>query len=121
MKGRLAKGIGFSEMTLSGYEIHLGRTEINASEASPFLLLEDGREDGAVLHDQSVIGTYFHGIFHNREFTRELVNQIRRQKGMKEVHEVIKSDFERREEAYNLLASHVRQYVDMERVYQLIK
>ena len=108
-------------MTLSGYEIHLGRTELDASQASPFLLLEDGREDGAVSHNQSVIGTYFHGIFHNREFTRELVNQIRKQKGMEEVHEVIKSDAERREEAYNLLAHHVKQHVDMEKVYQLIK
>ena len=89
--------------------------------ASPFLLLEDGREDGAVSHDHTVIGTYFHGIFHNREFTRELVNQIRKQKGMEEVHEVIKSDAERREEAYNLLAHHVKQHVDMEQVYQLIK
>ena len=121
MKGRLVKGTGFSEMTLSGYEIHLGRTELDASQASPFLRLEDGREDGAVSHNQSVIGTYFHGIFHNREFTRELVNQIRKQKGMEEVHEVIKSDAERREEAYNLLAQHVKQHVDMEKVYQLIK
>ena len=102
MKGRLAKGTGFSEMNLSGYEIHLGRTELDASMASPFLLLEDGRADGAVSNDYTVIGTYFHGIFHNREFTRELVNQIRRQKGLEELHEVIKSDAERREEAYRI-------------------
>lgn len=121
MTGRLASGNGFSNMTLSGYEIHLGRTELDVANASPFLLLEDGREDGAVSHDQTVIGTYFHGIFHNREFTRELVNQIRRQKGLAEVHEVVQSDAERREEAYALLASHVKQYVDMEQVYRLIE
>ena len=40
---------------------------------------------------------------------------------MEEVHEVIKSDAERREEAYHLLAQHVKQHVDMEKVYQLIK
>jgi adenosylcobyric acid synthase len=121
MRGRLAKGIGSSEMMLSGYEIHLGRTELDVSKASPFLLLEDGREDGAVLHDHTVMGTYFHGIFHNREFTRELVNQIRREKGIDEVHEVVTSDAERREEAYNLLASHVKKHVNMEQIYQFIK
>lgn len=121
MKGQLANGLITREMTLSGYEIHLGRTELDSSLASPFLLLEDGRVDGAVLHDHSVIGTYFHGIFHNREFTRELVNEIRRKKGMKEVHEVIKSDVDRREDAYNMLANHVRNHVDMERIYQMLK
>jgi len=120
MTGRLVQAIGLSEMTLSGFEIHLGRTKIDAAKASPFLLLEDGREDGAVSNDGRVIGTYFHGVFHNRQFTRELVNQIRKQKGLPEVQETVKSDAERREEAYNLLANHVKQHMDMERVYQLI-
>lgn len=121
MTGVLSSGIVQEEMILSGYEIHLGRTEIIAANAQPFLFLEDGRVDGAILRDKSVIGTYFHGIFHNRKFTRELVNEIRRQKGMEELHETVKSDSERREEAYNLLAKHVREHVDMEKVYELIK
>ena len=121
MKGQLAKGIGFSEMNLSGYEIHLGRTELDASRQVRFYCWRMAARMVLFYMINTVIGTYFHGIFHNREFTRELVNQIRRQKGIEEVHEVIKSDAERREEAYNLLANHVRQYVDMERVYQLIK
>lgn len=121
MTGRLVQGIVSSEMTLSGFEIHLGRTQIDSSEASPFLLLEDGREDGAISSDHLVIGTYFHGVFHNREFTRELVNHIRRQKGIKEIHETVKSDAERREEAYDLLASHLKNHLDMNRVYQLLK
>ena len=39
---------------------------------------------------------------------------------MEQVHGAIKSDAERREEAYDLLAHHVKQHVDMEKVYQLI-
>ncbi len=66
--------------TFTGYEIHLGRTKILRNEVSPFLQLNDGRVDGAVSVDEQVIGTYFHGLFHNRSFTRQLVNDIRMKK-----------------------------------------
>ncbi|KKB40554.1 cobyric acid synthase [Bacillus thermotolerans] len=121
MTGSLSKGIISEAMTLSGYEIHLGRTEREVKAAKPFLKLEDGREDGAVSNDGRVLGTYFHGIFHNRAFTRAFMNQIRRQKGMKEITDAIRSDADRREEAYNLLAEHVRSHLNMEQVYELIQ
>jgi adenosylcobyric acid synthase len=80
--------------------------------------LKDGREDGAISNDNQVMGTYLHGIFHNRLFTRLLVNQIRRNKGLDEVKENVQSDSERREEAYNLLASHLEENIDMDTIYQ---
>ncbi|SNT20773.1 adenosylcobyric acid synthase (glutamine-hydrolysing) [Bacillus sp. OK838] len=121
MEGVLSDGmIMEGEMNLNGFEIHLGRTTLKP-QVRPFLLLKDGREDGAISTDNKVMGTYLHGIFHNRLFTRLLVNQIRRNKGLEEVKENVRSDSERREEAYNLLASHLEENIDMETIYQWLQ
>ncbi|MCD1160911.1 cobyric acid synthase [Peribacillus frigoritolerans] len=120
MEGVLSAGIMESQMNLNGFEIHLGRTTLK-SQVRPFLLLKDGREDGAISNDNQVMGTYLHGIFHNRLFTRLLVNQIRRNKGLDEVKENVQSDSERREEAYNLLASHLEENIDMDTIYQWLQ
>ncbi|MFJ7940671.1 cobyric acid synthase [Peribacillus sp. NPDC096622] len=118
MEGVLSAGIMESQMNLKGFEIHLGRTK---TQVRPFLLLKDGRDDGAISDDNKVMGTYLHGIFHNRLFTRLLVNQIRRDKGLDEVKENVQSDSERREEAYNLLASHLEENIDMDTIYQWLQ
>ncbi|WP_144552738.1 cobyric acid synthase [Peribacillus simplex] len=120
MEGVLSAGIMEGQMNLNGFEIHLGRTTLK-SQVRPFLLLKDGREDGAISNDNKVMGTYLHGIFHNRLFTRLLVNQIRRNKGLEEVKENVQSDSERREEAYNLLASHLEENIDMDTIYQWLQ
>ncbi|MFE4706516.1 cobyric acid synthase [Peribacillus simplex] len=120
MEGVLSAGIMEGQMNLTGFEIHLGRTTLK-SQVRPFLLLKDGREDGAISNDNKVMGTYLHGIFHNRLFTRLLVNQIRRNKGLEEVKENVQSDSERREEAYNLLASHLEENIDMDTIYQWLQ
>ncbi|MGE7607143.1 cobyric acid synthase [Peribacillus frigoritolerans] len=120
MEGILSAGIMERQMKLNGFEIHLGRTTLK-SQVRPFLLLKDGREDGAISNDNKVMGTYLHGIFHNRLFTRLLVNQIRRNKGLDEVKENVQSDSERREEAYNLLASHLEENIDMDTIYQWLQ
>ncbi|MFF2455645.1 cobyric acid synthase [Peribacillus simplex] len=120
MEGVLSAGIMEGQMNLNGFEIHLGRTTLKL-QVRPFLLLKDGREDGAISNDNKVMGTYLHGIFHNRLFTRLLVNQIRRNKGLEEVKENVQSDSERREEAYNLLASHLEENIDMDTIYQWLQ
>lgn len=107
------------ELDVEGYEIHLGRT--TATDGTmPFLLFEDGREDGAMSEDGQVIGTYLHGIFHNRIYTRTLVNELRDKKGLSMLSLDVKSDAQQREEAYELLASHVRKHLDMDKVYEIL-
>lgn len=109
-----------SEMHVTGYEIHLGDSVIEDANVSPFLTLEDGRKDGAISADGYVVGTYFHGIFHNRELTRLVVNRLREKKGLAPIAGHVKSDAERREEAYDMLAEHVKMYVDMEKVKEIM-
>lgn len=116
MSGRQTGG----SAVLSGYEIHLGRTTIFEKGATPFLDLPDGRTDGAISADGQVIGSYFHGLFHNRDFTRELVNEIRCKKGLSPLSAEVVGDTERREMAYDLLAEQVRTHIDMAKLHQLL-
>ena len=108
-------------MEVTGYEIHLGKTIIEDRNCSAFLSLFDGRTDGAIAMNGQIIGTYFHGIFNNREFTRKIVNQLRSKKGLEPLNQEVKTDVERRETAYQLLAHHVKQNIDMKKVYEMIQ
>lgn len=57
VRGKLFK----DEATVTGYEIHAGITTGNALE-SPAIKIGN-RFDGAVSHDQQLMGTYLHGLF----------------------------------------------------------
>ncbi len=120
MTGNISAEIFEFAMELTGYEIHLGKSVIENENCSPFLNLSDGRSDGAIANNGQIIGTYFHGIFNNREFTRKIVNQLRIKKGLEPLNQEVKTDAKRREEAYQLLANHIRQNIDMKKVYQLL-
>ena len=51
----------FADATVSGYEIHMGRSEGAALERPAFMIA--GRAEGARSNDDQVIGTYLHGLF----------------------------------------------------------
>ncbi|MBN2910037.1 cobyric acid synthase [Polycladomyces sp. WAk] len=104
---------------VSGYEIHLGRTERGA-DAGPVLQWSDGRLDGAVSTDGSVWGTYLHGLFDNGAFTHAWINRLRGKKGLPPRSEEHLGRPEDRDAIYARLAGWIREYVDMERVKQIM-
>ena len=103
----------FDGQTCQGYEIHQGVSDT----------------DEAILQTDHCIGTYIHGFLDNAP----VINHILRGKGivkserlrvgdgtsgMKFASATSYADF--KEEQYNKLAAHVRQYVDIERIYQIL-
>lgn len=104
---------------VTGYEIHLGRTKATRL-IKPFVQLHDGRTDGVRSDDDRVIGTYLHGIFHNRQFTRNYFNNIRLEMGLTVIEGQVQAEEERREQAYEMLDRHVRQHLNMELIYSFI-
>ncbi|ASS76468.1 cobyric acid synthase CobQ [Tumebacillus algifaecis] len=108
----------FQGVEVEGYEIHLGRTERHAAE--PFLQFDSGEQDGAVSADGKVFGTYLHGLFQNRAFTRAYLNAIRSEKGLPPCGDEVTGEAERREDSYQKLAAHLRQHLDMERIYTIL-
>ena len=101
-----------------GYEIHMGETRpFGEAKPSPLLHLADGREDGYIVDDKCM-GTYVHGILDNPTFVDFLLRPFAakiQEAGAAFDYAAFK------EEQYNLLAAHVRQHVDMDRLYQILK
>ena len=100
-----------------GYEIHMGETRpFGEAKASPLLHLNDGRADGYLV-DHKCMGTYVHGILDNAAFVDFLLEPFA-EKLSKAGTSFDYAAF--KEEQYDKLAHHVRQYVDMERIYQIL-
>ena len=112
---------------MTGYEIHMGETKL-LNGTSPFLKIieRSGKDvnldDGAISKDGNVIGTYVHGLFDNDEFRLELINKLRRTKGLSPLacNELNNSKKEK-EIQYDRLADLVRKHVNMDFIYKLIK
>ena len=100
-----------------GYEIHMGETKpFGDAEVSPMLHLNDGRADGYRVNERCM-GTYVHGILDNAAFVDELLKPF----AGKFSSDAPSFDYQAyKEEQYNKLADHVRRYVDMDRIYQIL-
>ena len=88
----------FEGHTCQGYEIHQG--------------VSDTKE--AILQTDHCIGTYIHGFLDNAPVTEYLLKE----KAIDATLVQSYADF--KEQQYDKLAEHVRQYVDMERIYQIL-
>jgi adenosylcobyric acid synthase len=113
----LSEGIlSFAETShrVDGYEIHMGRS-LCRGEFTPFIRMEE-TVDGCVSDDGRVIGTYFHGIFHNDSFREQFINTVRRKKGLKDLTGRISFNY-LRESAFDRLANHVRSNVNLPYIY----
>jgi adenosylcobyric acid synthase len=96
---------------VSGYEIHLGRTE-GADCARPMLMLGE-RPDGAESRDGRVRGTYVHGLFTSDEFRRAWLAQF-------SVASQLAYE-ERIEQALDALADHLDAHLDVDRIVAIAR
>ena len=105
---------------LEGYEIHMGTTTLiedtNQKRFAPLVINEDGQHDGWT-DNERCMGTYIHGILDNQPFIEQLLHPFKEKTGKTQpsfdIHEY-------KEQQYNLLADHVRKYVDMDLVYKIL-
>ena len=91
----------FDGQECKGYEIHQGISDT----------------DEAIMHTGHCIGTYIHGFLDNQPVIEHLLSEKGKVKS-KEFAAADPASF--KEEQYNKLADHVRQHVDMERIYQIL-
>jgi adenosylcobyric acid synthase len=103
------------EFEIKGYEIHMGRS--SSTKRIPFMQTGQGLPDGAKSKDERIIGTYFHGLFHNDEFRNALLNSIRKVKQQEEQTEIIRYN-DLKEKSFDTLADHVRKHVDLAAIYK---
>src|SRR5690625_2586163 len=115
------------QLAISGFKLHLGEMELRAGVDQPFLLQCDSEsertsfyKEGVVSPDGRVWGTHMHGILHHDLLRRTWLNQLRLRNGWTAHPEP--SDFgQRRERAFDRLADHVRQHLDLHKVYALLR
>ncbi|SFG48233.1 adenosylcobyric acid synthase (glutamine-hydrolysing) [Desulfotomaculum arcticum] len=111
---------------LTGYEIHMGRTELGETLGHAFNIqtrsgLQVAVKDGAVSQNGNVWGTYMHGIFDNDGFRRHLIQVLKQKKGIiEEQSSQVISTLERRQRDYDRLADHVRSNLNMKLVYSIL-
>lgn len=105
-------------MEVSGYEIHLGRTEITGENAS-YLWSIEGKKDGAATADMGVAGSYLHNIFHNDNFRTAWLNMIREKKGFP-VRPVLDTAAYK-ESQYEKLAAYASKYLDLDYIFELVE
>ncbi|MBI2559950.1 MAG: cobyric acid synthase [Planctomycetes bacterium] len=116
-----------TQNTLTGYEIHMGRTILN-NGIRPLLRITERSDkpvdvpDGAVSHDGMHWGTYFHGIFDNDEFRSQLINFLRKKKGLSPPSIMLSEEknltAHKKEIHYDNLADIVRNNIKMNLIYK---
>ncbi|HEX3032075.1 MAG TPA: cobyric acid synthase [Bacillota bacterium] len=111
--------MSLTDCRLTGYEIHMGRTELGADSCSAFQIVTRSGQavdcaDGGISSQGLVLGTYMHGIFDNDLFRRNLINALRVSKGLQpaDTSEGL-SVLEQRERDYDKLAQVVRDNLNM--------
>lgn len=108
------------EEALSGYEIHMGRTDYRAGN-HPIFVKTTGQWEGSVNEAGNVFGSYLHGIFDNFSWTNKLLNALRRRRGLPEKANSLPENYrDYKEKEYDRLADTVRENLDMQKVYQII-
>lgn len=117
---------GTEGMKIKGYEIHMGQTKIGKNSfpmncIKKRLHEEVAVEDGAVNPMGNVMGTYIHGIFDNIPFTRKILNNVRKAKGLEEKESDIESFEAFKEREYDKLAKIVRENVDLDKIYEIMQ
>jgi len=117
---------GVRGTTVSGYEIHMGRSKLAQGLEHGFRITERSTRavdvlDGAVSADGRVFGTYIHGIFDNDVFRRHILNLIRCEKGWGPLEEEnAVSVKEQREKDFDKLAEVVRASLDIDKIYEIM-
>ena len=121
IKPKNKKGI---KNVVQGYEIHMGRTKLNAVKSLFKITKRSGKKcvvyDGAISKDGRVWGTYIHGIFDNDSFRRRFLKRIIG--GDRVQPEIPSSEFNYqafKEDHYDKLADLIEESVDMKSIYSI--
>jgi adenosylcobyric acid synthase len=108
-----------------GYEIHMGQSRV-LGPATPLLEIveRNGKpvqvKDGLISSDGRVWGSYLHGLFDNDGLRHRLISRLMSVDDVELTKERLGSFRRWKDEQYDKLASHLRNHLDMDLIYQII-
>ncbi len=104
----------WKEITGTGYEIHMGRTERLGGEPLFSVLKQNNaacrREDGCSVDGSRILGTYMHGLFDSPGITGLWLESL----GLENIKTNRASGLTARDKEYDLLAAHFETHIDFE-------
>lgn len=105
------------ETPVSGYEIHLGVTQVQPGQQPPMPLIRhaDGGLDGAISADGQILGTYLHGLFDTPAAMKQLMQWAGADISLPTQH-----DIEYQQTTINRLADCIEEHLDLERILALL-
>ncbi len=113
-----------SKVQLEGYEIHMGVTE-HTKKVCPAVSLKEETGAGGQKTDGAVkgncFGCYIHGIFEHPEAAKGFVCVLLGQKGYDSKQISLPDWNAHKEEQYNKLADIIRENLDMDMIYSVIR
>ena len=101
-----------SGISISGFEMHIGETT-GPDTQQPWLILEQGRPDGARSKDGRVLGSYVHGLFAEDTFRAAFLKDFR--------GGVFRSIYynQQIEQTLDQLADHLCQHISTDTLFQI--
>lgn len=100
--------------SVKGYEIHMGKTVCESD-------LPEFTSGGSGYCNGNVYGTYVHGLFDTKESAKGIIDAIAAANGKLIDTSAVKDLSRYREEQYDRLADLLRQNLDMNAIYEMIK
>lgn len=112
----------FSDIEVRGYEIHHGRTKVNAGTKPLFEIFQSRdkkirKHDGIMSQDKRCWGTYIHGVFDSDKFRRHFLNSLRRKKGWQDLSMGNSYDIDKE---IDKLACLVRNNINIDELYKIL-
>lgn len=104
-----------SGLAYQGYEIHMGQS---GGSVPPFTHSETGINGGC---SGNIYGTYVHGIFDREDVARTFLTALLRHRGLDWDALSVQDASARREEQYDILASAMREHLDLAKIFHILE
>ncbi len=99
-----------SGLEMSGYEIHVGRSE-GPDCVRPLFHIE-GKDEGAISPDGRIMGCYIHGLFNSDAFRSAFLKRLGASTGGHNYHQMV-------EDTLDALADHLAQFLDVDGLLEI--
>lgn len=105
---------GLADGTYKGYEIHMGQTRPVDKQVQEFT------SDGSGYCKDNIWGSYVHGLFDSADIVRTIVGALSKEKGLDIDYSRVMDYKDLKEIEYDRLADTMREYMDMDLIYNTI-